>query len=890
MDRVVAVCVKNPFDPLTSREIREYAPGKSIRELFEDFYPDGSGDYDVEIALDGRRIDDPGKYDLVPLPGTSVAFCAVPAGGEGKNPLAIVAALALIVAVPALVGSLPIIMSAGMSAVVSTGMYIAGGLLIQAIFPMSIPDSAGANQLSNSSTYSWDPQGNLIAEGGALPEIFGVHRVTPPVIARFVTAIGDKMYLHMLFAVAGHPLDSISSVRINKTEVEKFQDVVVDVRLGSADQSIIGTVYKSDPSGDLRIEGFEKIRTEVPVGAKLQWNIDPTLGWTERITQGNIVDGIGITIGFPRGLYSFSGTGAIENVSVKIWMEYRLKTPQNTGAWKRVEVPNTVTLTITEERWSGGYWDYGEGVYPAAWVEVTPGTTTQGDHPYPDGEEYIITKDYYGESYNLSGWWRWISVGEIKEVGTTSVDYIEINEAAANPIYRSFYPLNALTPGQYEIRCRLVDEPTDSIRWVQDVYLTSLQEIVSVAQTYPGVSLLGIRALATDQLSGSDITVDCLAFRAAVPIYNGAVLEYRLANNPAWACYYLLNRGGEGVDASRMDYQKFSDWSNRCQSRGYEVNLYVDSTGSLRRVLDMVSLNGRASVVQMGSKFTPLVDLPEEISTQRFLFSMGNIAADSFSEEWMPTGDRANAIEVTYWDKGLEYDRQTVEIYSDDFDTSPMEINKVSVTLYGCTSKDLATKYGRFLLACNRYLTLTSAWDADVDAIGCIPNDMIDVAHDVPQWGESGRIVSYSWVTLYIVLDRVVTMQPGTNYIIMIRRTEDDAIDTFAADAVVVETTSNTFIARMTQSIGPPGEDVLDGAIVTETEDGAIVTDTDDGAMVGSAASSTYAGAVYSFGTVANIVKQMRVLRISRASDLRKKLTCIEYASEIYVDGANGTY
>jgi predicted phage tail protein len=424
------------------------------------------------------------------------------------------------------------------------------------------------------------------------------------------------------------------------------------------------------------------------------------------------------------------------------------------------------------------------------------------------------------------------------------------------------------------------------MRWVQDVYFASFQEIINVACTYPGVALLGIKALGTDQLSGSDITVDCIARRETVPVWDGSAYVERAANNPAWTSYYLLNRYGEGVDASRIDYQAFYNWSLKCLARGYTVNLYVDSTGSLRRALDMVSLNGRASVVQMGSKFTCLVDLPDDVPVQRFLFTMGNIAADSFSEEWMPVGDRANAIEVTYWDKELDYTRQTVEIYSDDFDTSPMEINKVSVTKWGCTDRAYAEKYGRFLLACNRYLTLTSSWNADVDAIACIPGDPIDVAHDVPQWGQSGRIVSYDWGLFEMILDREVTLQPATDYVVMIRRIEDDAIDIFAVEQVGVETTTDTLTATLSSSTGGGGAgEILDGVIVTETEDGAIVTETEDGAMIGGAGTAVYAGSVYSFGLLATVVKPMRVLNISRASDLRKKLACIEYTSDVYVDG-----
>jgi hypothetical protein len=636
-----------------------------------------------------------------------------------------------------------------------------------------------------------------------------------------------------------------------------------------------------------------------------------------------------------------------------------------------------------------------------------------------------------------------------------TVNYIGVSEAITTPFSKSFI-INGLLPGgliaadQYDIRMRLQDEPSTSDRVIQDCYFASFQEIVAEAQTHPGVALLSIRALATDQLSEGDIKVDCLVKRETVQIINPAgSAETKLADNPAWACYRLLNREYDGVNYSRLDYAAFQAWSVKCTQRGYKVNIYFDSSVSLRKALDMVSVNGRGVVSQLGSKFTCLLDLPEDTPVQRFLFTMGNIAADSFNEEWLPSTDRANAVEVTYYDKDLEYTRQMVEIYADDYDTSEAEVNKSSVTLYGCTDRDYAIMYGKFLLKCNKLLTLTSSWDADVDAIGCIPGDSVIAAHDIPQFGESGRIVStgrnlltYSeqfdnaawtkvvdcailsnqytspdgqitadratfttsypggngavfqiaddsvantgrtftgsvyvrsisgsgkvnfrianqsgtigtnfldrvisagtscgdgWyrhsVTLTfpsdpgstgryllvggntagdvlaiwgaqleevssvspyiltttaasdgITLDREVTLAASTSYVVLVRRINDDSSDLFAVATMATERTWDTVPVTLTSSTGGVGGAATDGAIVDSTEDGALVDSAADGAYIDTA-TAVYPGSVYTLGTTTNYGKLMRVLRIARAGDMRKKLVCLEYNADVYVDG-----
>jgi len=131
-------------------------------------------------------------------------------------------------------------------------------------------------------------------------------------------------------------------------------------------------------------------------------------------------------------------------------------------------------------------------------------------------------------------------------------------------------------------------------------------------------------------------------------------------------------------------------------------------------------------------------------------------------------------VEITYYDEDRDYEPTTVELYAFDFDTSDREINKATVALYGCVDRDMALQYGKWLLNNNRLLTMVASWEAGVDAIACLPGDVVEVSHDVNLFGYSGRVASATTNTA--VVDRDLTYV--TNCQITVRHQDDDSLET----------------------------------------------------------------------------------------------------------------
>ena len=113
---------------------------------------------------------------------------------------------------------------------------------------------------------------------------------------------------------------------------------------------------------------------------------------------------------------------------------------------------------------------------------------------------------------------------------------------------------------------------------------------------------------------------------------------------------------------------------------------------------------------------------------------MGNILSGTFKQNFLPLVDRANFLEITYYDKDKDYEPSVISV-SNSPQQSHQVINKTGVTLPGCTDEKQARAYGQFQLNCNKYLTETIEFEADKDSLVCRYGDIIKVSHDTPQYG-----------------------------------------------------------------------------------------------------------------------------------------------------------
>lgn len=519
-------------------------------------------------------------------------------------------------------------------------------------------------------------------------------------------------------------------------------------------------------------------------------NYELTESWNTQQVQGDACDAIELTVGFPNGLYYSNDSGGADRTSVTLKAEIR---------------------KVGDESWQA---------LPLANQKGMAG--------------HIKRRD------------AWNFIKSDNNVTNTS-DYAgRIEEATNNAFYRVFR-FDNLEKARYEIRMRCSAKDGKSLRHVNKVYWVQLTQIIYDDFVHPGKALIGIKALATSQLSGTDPKVTWIQERSEVYVFNPYINKYEAqpADNPAWAAYDLIHIcrkiGGEyivfGQPHMRLDYNAFKAWADKCKTNGFTFNYIYDTAMRLWDALKYPEAVGRGKVIPVGTRFTCVSDYQ---STPVQLFTVANIKHGSFTEEFQGVEARANSVEISFLNKDKDYERDVIPVYGDTYDESDTLTNPAQVELMGCTSLEQAYKHGKHFLRCNKYEIRTVTIEAFTDAIACTVGDIILIQHDIPEWGEGGRVVAVSGQT--ITLDKEVSVQPGKNYQLLIRNNATDIVSTFN----VVNVSGLNVIVREAIPVQPD--------------------------------------AVYAFGEVSKSAKPFRVLAITKTlSEITRKIQCMEYYPELYV-------
>lgn len=826
--------IENPFRPVESREISQHDPGLSFRQLFFKVNEKKIG---LEFVVsDSKGFVEEDRYDDVVPQGETIIFCPIPeGGGSGKNIFRIIAMIAIIV-ISAYTGNIwgagfaqgftnvtGVAMTAQTGAmIVSTMTMMAGSLLINTLLPVNIDPIGGfGNNFQDSPTYGWNVSENPNGEGTIWPVVYGDVVVTPPLIAKYVEIKGDKQYLNLLYGVADHQIDGvdINKFFVNGSAASLNTETECDYRFGTTNQS--------------PIQYFNDTRTVKLSGQKISGD------WSNIVqTDGNSVQGLGIAITLPRGLCYANNAGGLSQQTVTLEIAYK---PTSSDTWKYIGTPKYTSTNVLVYRWSAGYWNS-----IAQWIELEEGTTSATAHRAGDVYYPANPVDPIG-NWRPIYQWRWISTGVYQTVTSFTTSSVTITGSTTQPIRRVFYA-DHLTPAtRYDVRVRFNPAAPTGVRYSNDTYLEYIEEIIYDDLEYPGTALFAVRALATDKLSGGIPQVQIGVSRDYIQAWTGSTHVPKPANNPAWAAYDLLHNGeyGGGVPGHRLNYDSFCEWATFCSNENFTCNIYFDSAVNINKGLMILSNLGRGFVAQLGSTFHCFIEREEPLPAQKFMFTMGNIEENSYEEEWLDIDDRANVVEVAWFDNENKNTRQVVEIPAFDYETTDREIKRTQLVLLGCTDRAMAIRHGRYAMNCNRLITLTASWKAGVDSIGCFPYDVVEVSHDVPQYGYSGRVVDSDVLT--ITLDRPVVMEPGKSYVIDYQK-NDDVRYTKACSAVATVTTTSTITMAAVMATPPEKFDI------------------------------------YAFGEVNKATKLFRVLRISRYDDLTRKIYAAEYNPDIYND------
>ena len=829
MDGIELVVIKNPFNRRDRDITFERHTGRvSLAAMRTRMFP---ATIEPEVILNGALVTRERWAHVYPRPGDQVMLVPkIEGGGDGKSILRIVLTIAIAVVAwqvaPYLAGQM--YMGSIGTGLLAGAIMMGGGMLINTLLPP--PQSKLSSPANLSQTFSWSPATTQI-QGGVIPRFYGINMLPGNIVSAFIQTDGDKQYYNALIDLGIGPYKTIGvdpftndrAVWINDQPDVQYNGVTVDIRRGDMDQ----VMYPA----------FDDTRSGYPVSVKLMYNVPYVY-----TTVDSGFNALEVEVIAPQGLWAAGSTGALSSQSVKI--EVKARKVGDTDWTYLTETALTTTQT-TGRKWSYGYYmnSIQSGHIIKTWVELASVVQSQMT-PIARGKPTGVTR--YGS-------WVWLS-GTTSKV-TSHLNYDTLKAATTSPV-RRLYRLDDLDSGHYEISVTRLTADNTSSTVGNDLYLGNVNEVLYDDFTYPRMASAAVKALATNQLSGA-LRVKFLSETALVRVYDGTSWTVVFSRNPAWVCFDILTQPVfdndlniiryDGYDPSYLDLPKFLEWADYCDDSvpdgkgGTEPRCRFDggfdSEGDVWSNALKVCQTARATLVWNGVNITVAIDKRQPNYVQ--VFTVGNIGQDSFREKFLPLTDRASEIEVDIINMENGYTRDVFTVFNEDME----QTGKVSLQLLGVIRPSQAWREAKYRLYKNQLIERACDIDVDIDAIACTVGDRVDIQHDIPQWGEGGRIVSAT--TTSVTLDKTVLVEVGKSYQITVRKADDTIL--IRNLPAVTSTHYTSVVAISTPFDTPPAQ--FD---------------------------------VYAFGEAQLQTKPFIVSGIKRTSDQKATLSCVEYVDGVY--------
>ena len=445
--------------------------------------------------------------------------------------------------------------------------------------------------------------------------------------------------------------------------------------------------------------------------------------------------------------------------------------------------------------------------------------------------------------------------------------YGAVSGESGSPV-RKIFRIDGIAPGQYEIRILKTsrdsgpgdDETLSTQRWESNAYVASIDEIRYNTLTYPFTAMLGIKILATDQISGSLPEVTTLIEGLKVETFTGSGSTVEFSDNPMWCLWNLLVNArygaGNQITASGLDSTLALEGAEYCDElvsvtgstdeRRFELDVVLDVQKPALDMIRDIAQTFRGLPFWSEGTIKPLIDKVETPTAQ---FGMGNIVRGTFQESFPSLKQAPNWVEIQYADRLNDYERNSVVVEGD----LTGGIRKQVMNLAGITRASQAQRIGEYIIRSGQHNVRSIQFEAASDAVLCDAGDVINFAQDVPGWSVSGRATASTNST--ISLDQAVTLgalASGEAYYVDVRLAADDSMEQ---------------------------KTIADGA-------GTYAAGTPIN-IVGTWATNPSAYDTYILGMTGP--KPFRIVEIGRTVNDNVEITAVEYSASVYSDLGNSS-
>lgn len=881
-EKAQLIKIYNPFNRADKDIIPIPCDGtQSLLNIKQKYFPE---DVNYVISLNGRIVQKEYLPTTFPYEGDYILF--VPeiqgGGGGGKTILRAVMMIGIAVAAPYAAAAMGFVTAAGALSttgmIVAGGITVAGGLMVNFMLPPIKPKIPTMDSLSGnaSQTYSWSPQ-TVQQQGVSIAEIYGQNKVYGNIFMGYNNIEGKKQYACITVGLGIGELSSITDVKINDQAETSFRGVDIQKYVGKMDQAVFADYGNFGEVDSTTEQMLGVTKTEYAMSVEISNKNDSYI----YETIGDSYDALEVVVMCP-ALFKSDDEGNVKTTDVTMKLEIQ---KVGEATWypftSQIATANVVSEVLAADRWSlGRYVHENPGEGEKIWEEIQ--TSAEDKTGVPDVQDIGLggTDNPY-----IFYYWRQLKKNKtIKKCTKANLQNNKTNAAADTSTVYLKYKVNIPQDrkGRHKIRVtRQTDSHKGDIKYSDRTYLNTVKEIIKDKFTYPRLAYVAIKALATNQLSGS-LRFSCVVKGKKIRQCTSLSPEtwtYGYSNNPAWVAYNIAtqpvftNDGAaivryDNMQPAQLDTTAFKAWADWCDSTVYDgetkaltttgsdtTHIVLQSGGSLFAEGDKILIDptggtayqgkddetqvpviqsiasntltispalsqapgsgvkvlrgekrctfngifdteisvwdailqvcqvGRAIPVWNGTKLTISIDKKK---TPVQMFTVGNIGKDSFKESFLSTAERAAEIEINFINKKNDYNREPLSVYNSNLTT---KTNKATLELFGINKASEAWRAGMLRLYKNQYVVRSIETEQDVDAIACTVGDCVNIQHDVPQWGEGGRLVSATASS--VTLDKSVTIEAATTYKVAIRLNDDTLVERTVTNGAGTYTTLN---------------------------------------------------------------------------------------------------
>lgn len=373
--------------------------------------------------------------------------------------------------------------------------------------------------------------------------------------------------------------------------------------------------------------------------------------------------------------------------------------------------------------------------------------------------------------------------------------------------------------GQYDIRVKRNGNDTDGKGAHIQMSWTTLNSIQPDTGDYTGIPRIGLRIKATGQLNGYPDEIRGVVKAEPIPVWTtggwvtATTRDEGLSNPGAQLLSYArglyiqtaegpVRYSGLGLTDDMIDMDALKAFMLHCTANGFTYDYIVKDAKSHDEICNTIALAGMGQISWAGGKFSVVWAADEQPISG--VVNMATIKKSSFQVDYSLVS-AADGIEYSYFDR-LTWETKTVIVRAPGVTVA---LNPAKVSGEGVSDADHAAKMARYHLGQSLYQFKSIGFDTDLEHLTYRRMSVLQLAHDMTQWGYGGRLVggTRNGDTVTLQLDEPVPPPASGNAWIGVRVLGETVYRVLAVQPFAAETNQITLAEPWPSDADFPGED-----------------------------------------------------------------------------------